>query len=75
MLIPSRHVTDSRIRNLVFANLLYQYFFWFPIINYGGDSSVLKIKIIIFIRIPVVAPIVTDGDSTRDLLESQTNFN
>ena len=60
VLLPFTHVTDSWIRNLVFANLLYQFFFLvfhnFSIINYGGDSSVLKIKIISFIHRPCRGP-------------------
>ena len=52
VLIPSPHVTDSRTLNPISWTCLIWVFFGFsivfPLINYGGDSSVLKIKNIYF---------------------------
>jgi len=59
-----------------FANLPYLVllvFHNFPLINYGGGSTILKIKLFLF-AVPIETPVATDGDSTGRLFESQANL-
>jgi len=60
VLVPSLHVTDSRAVNPVLRTclILFSVFHSFPLINYDGDSTILKIKLFLFV-VPVVAPVAT----------------
>ena len=65
LLTPSPHVTDSRTWNPFSQTclILFLVFHSFPLINYGGDSIVLKKQKIIFLfAVPVVAPIATENN-------------
>ena len=61
MLIPSSHVTDFQTLNPVLQTclILFSVFHSFPLINYCGDFTILKIKIIFLFAVPVVTPVAT----------------
>ena len=76
MLIHFPRVTDSRTQNLVFRRPCS--FLWFSIVsynNYGGDSKLCFLQILIFlVRRPVAISVATDGDSTGGARESDHLF-
>jgi len=52
-------------------------FLWFSIVsynNYGGDSKLCFYKFLFLVRRPVAISVVTDGDSTGDVRESDHLF-
>jgi len=56
VLVPSPHVTDSRTLNPVLriCLILFSVSHSFSLINYGGDSTILK-KIILLFAVPIMA--------------------